>query len=235
LVNNGLAYEQNGQSRAKNRFTFSRPCLADDRVRFSGEPVALVVAESLEQARAAAALLDISYEQAEGEFDFDAGLATAYRPDNANGGRETDTAFGDLDTAMASSPVTIDVLYRTPYQKHNAMEPHAAIASWQDGAFTLHTSTQSIPSVRKAMAKTLGIAIEQVRIVTPYVGGGFGGKIAIQPEVVLAALAARQLGRPVKLAQTRQQLFATVGHRPEIGPPHAARRRPRWHPTRLWA
>ena len=201
---------------ARNRFTFSRPCLADDRVRFFGEPVALVVAESLDQARSAASLLDIRYERSEGAFDLDAGIATAYRPDVIAGGRETDTAFGDLEAAMASSPVTVDVVYRTPYQKHNAMEPHAAVATWNGDALTLHTSTQTVPSVRTAVAKTLGIAPDRVRIVSPYVGGGFGGKIAVQAEAILAALAAQRLGRPVKVAQTRQQLFATVGHRPEM-------------------
>ena len=201
---------------AKNRFTFARPCLSDDRVRFFGEPVALMVAETLEQARGAAALISIRYERDEGAFDFDAGLAVASKPDTVNGQRETDTAFGDLEAAMTHAPVTVDAQYRTPYQKHNAMEPHAAIAAWDGEVLTLHTSTQSVPSVRQAVAKTLGIGREQIRVLSAFVGGGFGGKIAVQPEAILAALAARRLGRPVKVAQTRQQLFATVGHRPEM-------------------
>ena len=201
---------------SRNRFTFARPSLADDRVRFFGEPVALVVADGLEQARAAAALVVVRYERSKGAFDLDVGIPTAYKPALITGERETDTAFGDFEGAMASGPVTLDVEYRTPYQKHNPMEPHAAIASWDGDALTLWTSTQTIGNVRKAVAKTLCMPPDKVRVVSPYVGGGFGSKIAVQAESILAALAAKSLRRPVKIAQTRQQMFATVGHRPEM-------------------
>lgn len=101
-----------------------------------------------------------------------------------------------------------------PYQAHNAMEPHAAVAEWDGSRLTVHTSTQAVADTRAAIAATLQLPIEDVRVVSPFVGGGFGGKLGVQAETILAPLAARELRRPVKAAQTRQQMFHTVGHRP---------------------
>lgn len=201
---------------AGNRFLFARPVLADDQVRYHGEPVALVLAETFEAARDGAARLDVRYAIEPARCALEPELARAYRPDAINAGMETDTTIGDFEADFARAAVTVDARYRTPYQKHNAMEPHAALAEWREGGLVVHTSTQSVANTRKALAKTLGIDVARVRLHSPYVGGGFGAKLGMQPEVVFAALAAGLLRRPVKVAQTRQQMFATVGHRPEM-------------------
>lgn len=196
------------------RFARARPFLGNDRVRFWGEPVAFVVAETFEAARHAAALVRVEYEAELQATDLQANLGQAYKPATIFGGRPTDTASGDFDAAFASAPVTVDATYRMPYQAHNAMEPHAAVAEWDGSRLTVHTSTQAVADTRAAIAATLQLPIEDIRVVSPFVGGGFGGKLGVQAETILAALAARELRRPVKAAQTRQQMFHTVGHRP---------------------
>ena len=196
------------------RFARARPFLGNDRVRFWGEPVAFVVAETFEAARNAAALVRVEYEAEPQATGLQANLGQAYKPATIFGGRPTDTASGDFDAAFASAPVTVDATYQMPYQAHNAMEPHAAVAEWDGSRLTVHTSTQAVADTRAAIAATLQLPIEGVRVVSPFIGGGFGGKLGVQAETILAALAARELRRPVKAAQTRQQMFHTVGHRP---------------------
>lgn len=194
-------------------FTRARPVLASDRVRYHDEPVALVVAETFEAARAAARLIRVDYRAEQGDFALAARLAQAYAPTRTNAGFQTDSAIGDFTAAFDAAPVTLDSAYSTPYQSHNPMEPHASIAVWSGNELTLYTSAQTLANFRGGLANTLRMPPERIRIVSPYIGGGFGAKLIIHPDAVLAALAARVLERPVKVALTRQQMFANAGHR----------------------
>ncbi|MGQ0697711.1 MAG: molybdopterin cofactor-binding domain-containing protein [Panacagrimonas sp.] len=196
------------------RFGRPRPYLADDRVRYRGEPIALVVATQFEQAREAAARVTADYEEEEPSSDLAAALGRAYKPKTLNAGIDTDTAKGDFDEAYASAPVKIDVTYTTPYQNHNAMEPHATLASWDGDTLSIHSSCQIPMASREAIALTTGLPLDKVRVIAKFIGGGFGGKLATECDAILAAHAARKLRRPVKLAMTRQQTFTNTGHRP---------------------
>jgi xanthine dehydrogenase YagR molybdenum-binding subunit len=197
-------------------FTRARPMLATDRVRYYDEPVALVVAETFEAARAAAGLIKVRYKEEPGVFDLRAHLADAYAPKRTNAGFETDSAVGDFEAAFPAAAVKIDATYRTPYEHHNPMEPHATLAVWSGDDVTIHTSAQTLANFQAGLASTLGIPPERVRVVSPFIGGGFGSKLIIHADTVLAALAARVLQRPVKIALTRQQMFANAGHRTEM-------------------
>ncbi|ACP21598.1 predicted oxidoreductase with molybdenum-binding domain (plasmid) [Sinorhizobium fredii NGR234] len=197
-------------------FSRARPMLNSDRVRFHDEPVALVLAETFEAARAAAALIDVRYEEERGAFDLPARLADAYAPRRTNAGFETDSAVGDFDRAFAAASVTVDATYRTPYEHHNPMEPHATLAVWSGDEVTVYTSAQTLANFQAGLASTLSIPREHVRTVSPFIGGGFGSKLIVHADTVLAALAARVLRRPVKVALTRQQMFANAGHRAEM-------------------
>jgi xanthine dehydrogenase YagR molybdenum-binding subunit len=172
-------------------------------IAFFGQIVAIVLAESFEVARDAAARLPIEYQASEGQYDFAAHRDETRKP--ADDATQAHFAQGDVDKAMDDAPVTIDVTYVTPSQNSAAMEPHASIAVWEeDGSLALYGAYQ-MP------AKSLGVSEKKVRIIARYIGGGFGSKLGIAPESVAAAIAAKQLGRPVKAVMARQQVFeATV-------------------------
>ncbi|SDZ67770.1 xanthine dehydrogenase family protein molybdopterin-binding subunit [Pseudomonas sp. NFIX28] len=197
-------------------FTRARPVLASDRVRYHDEPLALVVASTFEAARAAARLIRVRYSPEQGDFDLASRLAQAYIPPRTNAGFKTDSALGDFESGFDAAPVRLDETYSSPYQSHVPMEPHASIAVWSGDELTLYTSAQTLANFRGGLANTLGIAPERVRVVSPYIGGGFGAKLIVHPDAVLAALAARVLERPVKVALTRQQMFANAGYRPAM-------------------
>jgi len=179
-------------------------------IAFFGQIVAIVLAESFEVARDAAARLPIEYEAAEGQYDFAAHRDETRKP--ADDATQAHFAQGDVDKAMDEAPVTIDVTYVTPSQNSAAMEPHASIAVWEeDGSLALYGAYQMPTSDAQQLAKSLGVSEKKVRIIARYIGGGFGSKLGIAPESVAAAIAAKQLGRPVKAVMARQQVFeATV-------------------------
>jgi xanthine dehydrogenase YagR molybdenum-binding subunit len=195
-------------------FERPRPVLAGDRISHYDEPVALVVASTFEAARSAAGLIKVNYQREIGAFDLKANVGDAYQPRRLNAGIENETALGDFNAAFASAPVRTDVTYTLPYENHNPMEPHATVAAWSGDQLTLYTSTQTVASIRTGVANTLQIPPDRIRVVTPYVGGGFGSKLIVHCDVVLAAMAARLAQRPVKVALTRQQMFGNTGHRP---------------------
>ena len=195
-------------------FARARPVLANDQVTYFDQPVALVVAETFEAARSAASLIRIDYKRDDGVFDVESHVEEAYRPETINAGMATDSALGNFEQAFADAPVTINTHYRTPFENHCPMEPHATLASWSGDELTLHTSTQTIANIRVGVAATLQMPVEKVRVISPYVGGGFGSKLIPHAEAILASLAAKNLQRPVKVALTRQQMFANAGHRP---------------------
>ena len=179
---------------------------------YYGLPVAFVVAETFEQARAAAYLVRVSYDSAPGKFSLRNGLGQARVPDS-QAGPPPNSAVGDFAGAFAAAPVQLDVTYTTPLQSHAMMEPHATLAMWEDDNLILHTSNQMLNQGRDAVARTLKIPVEKVRLISPFIGGGFGSKLWVNADAILAAIAARQLKRPVKTALTRQQVFHVTTHR----------------------
>jgi xanthine dehydrogenase YagR molybdenum-binding subunit len=194
------------------RSSVTEPQLVDDRVLFQGQPVALVVAHSFEEARAAARLVKISYAAEHGSYDLAGAHASAAVPKPRNGSAP-DTSKGDVEAAFAATAVKVDVTYTTPPQAHAMMEPHATIARWDEDQLTLYTANQMLPRGIDTIAATLLMPKDKIRLVSRYIGGGFGAKLQVQADAILAAMAARALNRPVKLALTRQQVFAATTHR----------------------
>ncbi|MET0332602.1 MAG: xanthine dehydrogenase family protein molybdopterin-binding subunit [Dyella sp.] len=178
-------------------------------VEYFGQIIAIVVAETFEAARDAAQRLPVEYEQGDGAFAFS--LQHPRERDLPPNNTPAHAEQGDLDEAIRNAAVTVDVTYTTPSQNACAMEPHASIATWDNDELTLYGAYQMPSSDAQQLAKTLGMPVEKVRIVSAYVGGGFGSKLGIAPESVAAAIASKRLGRPVKAVMLRQQVFdATV-------------------------
>ena len=188
----------------------AHPVLTSPEVLYYGLPVAFVVAETFEEARAAAYLVRVNYDSAPGRYALRGGLGQARVPQE---GPPPDSAVGDFAGAFAAAPVQLDVTYTTPLQSHAMMEPHATLAMWEGDNLILHTSNQMLNQGRDAVARTLEIPVENVRLISPYIGGGFGSKLWVNADAILAAIAARQLNRPVKTALTRQQIFHVTTHR----------------------
>jgi xanthine dehydrogenase YagR molybdenum-binding subunit len=178
------------------------------------QAIAVVVAETFEQARAAAQLVHVDYIESNGAFDLAAGKNNATKPkaDKING--QPETTIGDFTGAFTSAPVQLDATYSTPDQAHAMMEPHASTATWEGDKLTLYTSNQMIAWGVADVAKTLGLSKENVRLVSPFIGGGFGGKLFVRADAILAALGAREAGRPVKVALQRPLIFNNATHRP---------------------
>ncbi|GAA2347295.1 xanthine dehydrogenase family protein molybdopterin-binding subunit [Saccharopolyspora halophila] len=185
--------------------------LQDRAVAFWGQPIGFVVAETFEQARYAAGLVEVTYLERPALTSFEEGLDAA-EPSP----REDEVVLADgvesIEDAIASSPVVVDATYRTAAQNHAAMEPHSAVAVWEDGELTVHSGSQSSSMQANELATALDVDVSKVHAVNPYVGGAFGGKGRTATPAFLAAAAARLLDRPVKAALTREQVFtATAG------------------------
>ncbi|WGF89558.1 aldehyde oxidoreductase molybdenum-binding subunit PaoC [Marinivivus vitaminiproducens] len=180
-----------------------------DQIQHYHQAIAVVVAQNFEQARAAAALIRVEY-QADETARFD--LAAA---NEAQGHEDVDPlqSVGDFDGAYAEAPVKLDATYTTPGQSHAMMEPHATIAQWDGDRLTVWTSNQMIAWSHEALATAFGLPKENVRLDSPYIGGGFGGKLFLRSDAILAALAARQVGRPVKVALPRPMIANNTTHR----------------------
>ena len=174
------------------------------------QALALVVAETFEQARAAAGLVKVRYTTQKGAYD----LAAAKKAGTNFQKTDPDARVGDFEKAFGEAPVTLDALYHTPDQSHAMMEPHATLAAWEGDKLTVWTSNQMIDWGKTDLAKTLGLPKENVRLVSPYIGGGFGGKLFVRSDVLLAALGARAAKRPVKVALSRPQIANNTTHRP---------------------
>jgi xanthine dehydrogenase YagR molybdenum-binding subunit len=177
----------------------------DDQVHFFGQPVAVVVATSLQQAQHAASLVQVRYDDQAPSFD----LASA--PAN----EPTTYARGNTAQALPASPVRLDVTYQTARNNHNPMEPHATIARWDGDQLTLWDKTQWVAAgTQTELAAVFGLPLASVRVLSPFVGGAFGSGLRAWPHVTVAAMAARQTGRPVKLVLTRRQMYFGTGYRP---------------------
>jgi len=183
-----------------------RSAFEDEIVHHWGQHVAVVIAETLEQATAAAAAVKVEYEPAK------ANLRTGL--DDYMGERKSVSKRGDPDAAFAGAPVKIDQTYITPVETHNPIELHASVAVWQGERVTLYETSQGVVNHRAVMAQVLGLPVENVRVVTRFLGSGFGGKLFPWPHTAMAAVAARRLNRPVKLSVNRRMMFSTVGYRP---------------------
>ncbi|CCV06087.1 putative xanthine dehydrogenase, molybdenum binding subunit [Mesorhizobium metallidurans STM 2683] len=189
----------------KGRFNTAR-LLGGPDIEHYDQAIALVVAETFEQARAAAQLIRVDYVRAEGAFDL-ADIKDSH-------GGDDNSAVGDFAGAFVAAPVKIDGTYSTPDHSHAMMEPHASIAAWDGDRLTVWTSNQMINWTKGDLATTLGVASENIRLISPFIGGGFGGKLFLRCDTVLAALGARAAGRPVKVALPRPFMFNNTTHRP---------------------
>ena len=179
-------------------------------VRFRGQYLGAVIATTPEQARSAADLIEVTYEREEHDVQLRKDHPAAREPESGGG----DATTGDFDSAFAQAEVTVDAWYGTPMEHNNPMEPHTTVAKWDGNVLTLWTSTQGVHPARKAITPVLGLDPEQIRIISPHVGGGFGSKGVPHADMMLTVQAARALpGRTVKYAVSRQQMFSITGYR----------------------
>jgi len=190
----------------------SRAPFEDNTVSYWGQYVAAVVAETFEQAQAAAAAVRVDYEPA--KFNVDASLSDALPAEGQPGGPRVLSHRGDTDAAFASAPVQVDEVYSTPVETHNPMEMHATVAVWDGKKYTLYESSQGVMNHQNVMAQVLGQPRENVEVISKFIGSGFGGKLFPWPHSAIAAAASHTLNRPVKLTLSRKMMFSNSGHRP---------------------
>lgn len=204
---------RNAGKLGKGKFNTAK-LLGGPEIEHYHQALAVVVAKTFEQARAAAQLVKITYERTPGKFDLAAAKATAPLAKPSDFGGAPESSIGDFAAAFAAAPVQLDATYTTPDQSHAMMEPHASTAAWQGDKLTLWTANQMIDWSVGDMAATLGIPKAHVRLVSPFIGGGFGGKLWVRADALLAALGARAAGRPVKVALQRPLMANNTTHRP---------------------
>jgi len=192
-----------------------------DAVAYRGQFVAAVVAETLEIARQAASMVAVRYEEQPHDVELRANRSDLYKPEyvpqKAAPFYAADSAQGDVEAALAAAPVSLDQTYTTPTEHHNPLEPHTTLAIWSDDgngeSVTVYDTCQGVDIRLNDIATAFGLSPERVRVIAPYVGGGFGSRGFTHPYAILAVMAAHVAGRPAKLAQTRQQMFGPVGYR----------------------
>ncbi len=187
-----------------------RPPLEDTTVRYYGQYVAVAVAQTVEQARAAAEAVKVTYAKTPHN------TSDKLLGEVSNGDKKSVTKRGDFAAAFATAPVKHDAVYSTPAETHNPIELHASVAVYKDGKYTLYETSQAVGNSRDVLAAQLGVPSENVQVITRFLGSGFGGKLWPWPHASLAAACARNLNRPVKLVVSRSMMFQSVGHRPAI-------------------
>jgi xanthine dehydrogenase YagR molybdenum-binding subunit len=195
------------------------PPLQDDLVRFNGQPVAVVVADTFERATQAATRVKVAYKEEPAVTDFAAAAAKAFPPSEPKSSdrgtkKQSDYQRGEPEKALAAAEVCVEATYTHPAEYHNPMEMHATVAVWDGPKLTLHDKTQWVDNVQEQVALAFGLRKEDVRVLSPFVGGAFGSALRVWPHVLIAALAAKHVGRPVKLVLTRGQMYAVPGYRP---------------------
>jgi xanthine dehydrogenase YagR molybdenum-binding subunit len=182
----------------------------DPVIHYLGQHVAVVIADTLEQATRGAELVKVTYDATLPRTELQ-----KYRGEMRETGQNPTFKKGDADAALATAPVKVDQIYRTPYEHHNPLEAHSVIAAWTGDRLTLYDSSQNIFAVRNTLSVMFEVPRENVRVLSPFVGGAFGSKGSSWPHVIIGVMAARQVKRPVKLVLTRKQLYFASGHRPE--------------------
>jgi xanthine dehydrogenase YagR molybdenum-binding subunit len=195
-----------------HEFMFRLDLLQNDRVRYANQPIAVVIATTLEAATEAAVLLSPRYETEPARVGLDS--AESFVPPTVGVGSPAEVRHGDVAAGLATAHRRIDATYETPPQYHNAMEPHAIVAAWDGDTLSIDTPSQGMAIARDRIAGLFGIPPENIHIRSPFLGGGFGSKGFIAGPQVLGIMAARLVGKPVKLALRREQMFGPVGHRP---------------------
>ncbi|MGB3650481.1 MAG: xanthine dehydrogenase family protein molybdopterin-binding subunit [Rivularia sp. (in: cyanobacteria)] len=190
------------------------PVLQDNKINFYGQHIGVVIAETLEQAEYAVNLVKVTYLPETAAVSFEKNLDRAYKPERLLIPLEPDSGRGDINKGLQAAEVKLDVNYSTPIEHHNPMEPSATTAVWQGNKLTLYDASQHVMGAQKAVANSLGIPPENVQVISRFIGGGFGCKFPVREHVVIAAIAAQRVKRPVKLALSREQMFTSVGCRP---------------------
>ncbi|WP_321800349.1 xanthine dehydrogenase family protein molybdopterin-binding subunit [Caballeronia sp. J97] len=203
--NIGRFYRISGNSIDTGFVDENRPPFEDDIIRYYGQYVALVVAETFEAASAAAAAIKVGYDKT--PHDVSATL-------DADKKLDVHSERGDPDKAFDDAPVKLDETYVTPVETHNPIELHATIAHWNGESYTFYETSQAVANHQGTLMQMMGLPKEKVRVISRYLGSGFGGKLWMWPHSLLAAAATRQLERPVKLVLSRKMMFQNVGHRP---------------------
>ena len=188
------------------------PSLQTPEIHFYGEYIGVVVAETFEQARYAANLIKVTYAEDPHKTNFEEHLDSVYKPDKANG-NPADTSWGDLEAGLNQAAAKIDVTYNTPIEHHHPMELHNIIAVWEGDKVTAYASTQMVENAVTTIAETFQMPKENVRVITPYVGGGFGSKLQLREHATLGIMAAKMVDRPVQLTVTRHEMFTAIGFR----------------------
>jgi xanthine dehydrogenase YagR molybdenum-binding subunit len=194
-----------------NPFMFKVDVLQNDQVRYANQPIAVVIAETLEAATEGAALLSPRYEALPARVGLDAG--ESFVPPAVGVGNPSELRRGDVEAGLAAASKRVDATYETPTQYHNAMEPHAIVAAWDGDTLSIDTPSQGLAMAQARIAGLFGMSPEKIHIRSPYLGGGFGAKGLISGPQILGILAARLVGRPLKLVLRREQLYGPVGHR----------------------
>ncbi|MBV8565889.1 MAG: xanthine dehydrogenase family protein molybdopterin-binding subunit, partial [Methylobacteriaceae bacterium] len=194
-----------------NPFMFRLDLLQNDRVRYANQAIAVVIAQTLEAATQGAALLSPRYEIEPARVGLDAN--EAFVPPGVGVGSPPNVLCGDVEAGLAAASSRIDATYETPTQYHNAMEPHAIVAAWDGETLSIDTPSQGLAMAKGRIAALFGIAPEGIHIRSPFLGGGFGSKGFMSGPQILGIMAARLVGRPVKLVLRREQMYGPVGHR----------------------
>src|SRR5882757_6635141 len=194
-----------------NPFMFRLDVLQNDQVRYVNQPIAVVIAETLEAATEGATLLSPRYDALPARVGLDAG--ESFVPPAVGVGNPSEMRRGDVDAGLAAASRRVDATYETPAQYHNTMEPHAIVAAWDGDTLSIDTPSQALAMAQGRIAGLFGIAPEKIHIRSPFLGGGFGSKGLMSGPQVLGIMAARLVGRPVKLVLRREQMYGPVGHR----------------------
>ncbi|HEX6344930.1 xanthine dehydrogenase family protein molybdopterin-binding subunit [Umezawaea sp.] len=206
--------------------------LNTDEVSWNGQPIAVVVAETLHAAHEAASLVRATYDVQPSTVDFKAEAPNA-EPQPSSLILPSGGSKGDAEAALAAAPVSVDLRFTTPMHHHNAIEPHATTAAWDGDRLTVHDASQSVVWIRKHLAHKFSVPAEGIRVIAPFVGGGFGGKANVWAGTILTVLAARMTGRPVRMLLTREGVYRTVGGRTPTIQRVALGARPDGHLTSL--
>lgn len=186
--------------------------LQSDQIHYDGQNIGIVIAQTYEQARYAASLVQVTYNETQPVFEIEQGLSHAYQPSQFFG-QEVQVQRGNVSQALAQTDAQVEATYITPIEHHNPMEPSASTAIWDGDNLTIYDTTQWVQGTSQIIAHVLGLPKENVRIISHFLGGGFGCKGFTWSHPLLAAISARKIGRPVKLALTRQDMFTSCGHR----------------------